>query len=281
MFDVNEYRRQGFALCRGFFPAEQVAQVHAEAKEVFAAQMRQRGLVPPGDVSEEEFNSSIFRLFELDQQVFRNCGRQAHQLPSLHRIALDERVIAAVKELGVSFPSVAMRPHIFFNHPRLALEEYDWRLPLHQDWRTTQGSLDSVVIWLPLVDIDRRLGALEIVPGSHRWGLFPGGRVNSEDYVEPEVEPESLLSVEMKRGDALFFSTFILHRSGTNETGSLRWSCHFRYNNLLEESFIQRGYPHPFTYSIYKELITPGFPTKAEVNNIFGFGRGEEQSQRG
>ena len=267
--DISEYKRQGFVLCRGLFRAEEVAQVHSEAQEIFAAEMRQKGLLPDGHVSDHEFHTGMFRLFKLDIQAFRNCGKQVHHLISLYRLGVDERVVATVKELGISFPNIGMRPIIFFNHPRLATEEHHWRLPLHQDWRTTQGSLDSATIWLPLVDIDKRLGALEIVPGSHRWGLLPGGRVDREDYVQPKVEEERLLSVEMRRGDALFFSTFLLHRSGTNVTESLRWSCQFRYNNLVDVSFIQRGYPHPFTYKPEPELITPNFPTLPELDEVF------------
>jgi len=66
-----------------------------------------------------------------------------------------------------------------------------------------------------------------------------------------------------------FFSTLLVHRSGNNVTESIRWSCHFRYNNLLDKSFIQRGYPHPFTYKPQRDLITASFPTAAEVNDIF------------
>ena len=33
-----------------------------------------------------------------------------------------------------------------------------------------QGSLNAIVVWVPLVDV-AELGALEIIPGSHLWGL--------------------------------------------------------------------------------------------------------------
>jgi phytanoyl-CoA hydroxylase len=208
-------------------------------------------------------------LFELDLPAFMSCGKQAQHLVSLHRLSLDHRIVATLNELGLSFPNIGMRPLLSFHHPRLAQKEVFWRLPLHQDWRVTQGSLDSVAVWLPLVDIDKSLGALEIAPCSHRWGLVPGGQVDNDDYITPEVDPSTLLPVEMHRGDALFFSTLLVHRSGNNVTESIRWSCHFRYNNLLEKTFIQRGYPHPFTYKPQRDLITASFPTTAEVNDIF------------
>ncbi|HVS80577.1 MAG TPA: phytanoyl-CoA dioxygenase family protein [Pyrinomonadaceae bacterium] len=273
MIDVGEYRRQGFALCKGFFAAEEIAQIHSEAKEVFAMQMRRHGLLPAGDVSDAEFNAGMFNLFEIDLPSIITCGKHAQHLISLHRLSLDDRIITALKGLGLSFPNISTRPTLYFNHPRLAQKEVFWRLWLHQDWRAMQGSLDSVVVWVPLVDIDKSLGALEIVPGSHRWGLLAAEMVDGVGDIAPEaasrIDPASLLTVEVERGDALFFSTLLVHRSGTNVTESLRWSCHFRYNNLFEKTFIERGYPHPYIYKPQNELISPGFPAVAEVNKIF------------
>jgi phytanoyl-CoA hydroxylase len=267
--NFSHYTEHGFVLCKGLFAAEEIARIHAEAKKIFAMQMLRHGLLPLGDVSEADFNAGMFRFFEFDLPAFMNCGKQAQHLISLHRLSLGDRIVAVLKEVGLPFPNIGMRPLLSFHHRRLAQKEAFWRLPLHQDWRTTQGSLDSVVVWVPLVDVDKHLGALEIVPGSHRWGLLAGGRVDSDDYIAPEIAPSSVLSVEMERGDALLFSTLLAHRSGNNVTESIRWSCSFRYNNLLEKTFIQRAYPHPFTYNPQKDLITACFPTVAEVNDIF------------
>ena len=49
-----------------------------------------------------------------------------------------------------------------------------------------------------------------------------------------------------RAGDLLAFSAFLVHRSGTNSTESIRWSCHFRYNDLAEATFVERGYPHAY-----------------------------------
>ncbi len=273
MIDVDQYRERGFVLCRRFFAVEEIERIHAEAKEIFAMQMRRHGLLPSGNVSEAKFNAGMFQLFELDLPTFISCGNQAQHLISLHRLSLDERIVTALKQLGLAFPNISTRPVLYFNHPRLAQKEVYWRLALHQDWRSMQGSLDSVVVWLPLVNIDKSLGTLKVVPGSHRRGLLAAELVDGYGHIAPEIagriDPASLLTVEVDRGDALFFSTLLVHCSGSNVTESLRWSCHFRYNNLFEKTFIERGYPHPYIYRPQEELISPGFPTLAEVNEIF------------
>ena len=133
-----------------------------------------------------------------------------------------------------------------------------------------QGSLDSVVVWLPLVDIDRALGALEVIPGSHRWGLLEADLVDGYGNLREPLDEAQAVAAEVERGDALFFSTFLVHQSGVNSTDSLRWSCHFRYNNLRERTFVERGYPHPYIYRPQEELITPDFPGRELLAELFG-----------
>ncbi|MGZ5435070.1 MAG: phytanoyl-CoA dioxygenase family protein [Pyrinomonadaceae bacterium] len=268
--DIDQYREQGFILLRNFFDPEAIARVHADAKEVFAVQMRHLKLLPEGEVSEADFNNGMFQLFERDVSAIFRCGKHVQHLISLHRLSLDERIVTALKGIEIDFPNISTRPTLYFNHPCLAEKEVYWRLDLHQDWRSMQGSLDAVVVWVPLVDIDRQLGALEILPGSHKRGLVKAEMIDGYGHFQESVDISGMKCMEVKRGDALLFSAFIVHRSGTNSTNSIRWSCHFRYNNLYERTFIERGYPHPYIYRPQEELIHPGFPTQTELSDVFG-----------
>jgi phytanoyl-CoA hydroxylase len=269
MIDVKSYKDQGYLLLKQFLPADEVANIRAEAKAIFIEQMLRLGIVRGPDISETEFERGMFRFFEVDLQCLTNCGKQAQHLISLHRLSLDERIVSALRELGLEFPNISTRPLLYFNSPRLARREVYWRLSMHQDWRSMQGSLDAVVVWIPLVDIPKALGALEIVPGSHRWGLLPAEMEDGYGHVsgvDPSVKP---VPVEVTVGDALFFSAFLAHQSGTNVTDSIRWSCHFRYNNLRDKTFVERGFPHPYIYKPQESLITPSFPQKDQIDAVF------------
>jgi hypothetical protein len=57
---------------------------------------------------------------------------------------------------------------------------------------------------------------------------------------------------EMEVGDIAIFSTLLIHSSGEILNDTIRWSCHYRYTNMLEEDFINRGFPNPY---IYKPLL--------------------------
>jgi hypothetical protein len=269
MIDVNGYRENGYLLAKRFFQRREIETIRDEAKQVFIAQMRRLGILRDADVSEAAFEQGMFELFAADLQCFTNCGKQAQHLISLHRLSLDERVVRALVELGLEFPNVSTRPVLYFNSRRLAKKEVYWRLSLHQDWRSMQGSLDAIVVWVPLMDVNRALGALEIIPGSHKLGLLQAEMSDGYGHIDEPVSLPEPTAVEVEVGDALFFSAFLLHQSGTSVGDAIRWSCHFRYNNLREPSFIDRGFPHPYIYKPQEELITRHFPTPTQVEEIF------------
>ncbi len=270
MIDRQQYKDQGFLLLRNFIDPAALDIVRNEARMIFMVQLRRSKLIDSFDISEAEFETALYDLFKKDLQQIIYCGKQAQHLVSLHALSLNEKILNTLKELGLEFPIINVRPTIFFNSRYLGKRDVDWKKPSHQDWKTTQGSLDSVVVWVPLIDIDRSLGALEIVPESHKLGLLDYESKN--DYhtiVEATAKDFQFQTVEVKKGDALFFSTLLVHRSGNNTSNAIRWSCHFRYNNLLEPTFVQRGFPHSYFYGPQDELITPDFPRLSDVKTAF------------
>jgi phytanoyl-CoA hydroxylase len=270
MIDLQQYKQNGFVLLKGFIDTEHLDVVRDQAKRIFMIQMKKNNLIEAFDISEEEFETKLYELFKKDIQQIIYCGKQTQHLISLHRLSLNEKILEVLKELGLEFPVINVRPTIFFNSPHLGKRDVDWKKPSHQDWRTTQGSLDSTVVWVPLINIDRSLGALEIVPESHKMGLLEyETRSDYHTIAEGTAKDFQFVPVEVKKGDALFFSTLLVHRSGNNTSDSIRWSCHFRYNNLCEPTFIRRGFPHSYIYKPQDELITPGFPSLQDVLEAF------------
>jgi phytanoyl-CoA hydroxylase len=265
---ASTYRQQGFLHFRSLFDREEIEAVRRDAIRVFDYQLEARGTRPQASHAERDWEASVFDFFRDDVARFANCGKQIQHLVSLHRLSLDPRILDLLGGLGLTFPNICTRPVLFFNSRRLATKEVYWRVFAHQDWRSMQGSLNSIVVWIPLHDIDRRLGALEVVPESHRLGLVATEVVERFGKVDGFSDAD-FESIEAEQGDVLVFSSFLVHRSGTNSTDSIRWSCHFRYNDLAESSFIERGYPHAYVYHPVDELLTPGFPSAAEVRRLF------------
>src|SRR5438046_8598724 len=158
--DVTEFKENGFAMTKGFFSKAEVERVRSDAKNVFMTQLLRHGIMKSEDPGEREFETALFEYFKLHLQEFINCGKQIQHLVSLHRLSLHERIEQTLRaEFGFQFPNISTRPVLYFNSRFLAKEEVYWRVFPHQDWRSMQGSLDSIVVWVPIADVDVRLGA--------------------------------------------------------------------------------------------------------------------------
>ena len=139
----------------------------------------------------------------------------------------------------------------------------------HQDWRTGQGSLDSVVLWFPLVDCGADLGALQIIPASHTVGLLQADTSGYTGSIQDALPEEDYVQTSFEVGDLLIFSAFLVHRSGDNITQNIRWSIQLRYNNMAEPTFQERGFPMPYIYKPEENLVTPDFPKKEQLEQLF------------
>jgi len=245
--DVEKFNGQGYLIFKGFFNNNKIEQIKKDAIEIFSIQLSAKGYTLN---SEADFEDALYKFFIDYKECFINCGKHIQHLISLHRLSLDELIVGRLKQLGLSFPNIATRPVLYFNSPKLATKEIFYKTPQHQDFPSMQSSLDSMVVWIPLIDVDKNLGAIEVVPGSHKYGNLATKMEDSFGLVEKYTD-EDFTSVELEVGDVLFFSTFLVHRSGNISVNSIRWSCHFRYSNMNNKDFIERDFPHPY---IYKSL---------------------------
>lgn len=238
--DVQSYKRDGYVILRKFFHPFDLQLIWEEANDVF---QRQASYLHCKD---------MFELFLTDFQRFVYCGKQVQHLINLHRLSLRDDVINLLHEAGLKWPVVCTRPVLYFNHEALAKERVYHTVDAHQDWRSMQGSSNACVLWVPLTDCPKELGALQVLPGSHLGGLLTKEVVAGFGMVDLK---EGFIDVELNRGDALLFHSMLVHRSGENITTRPRWSAHFRYNDLDDEEFIKRGYVHPYIYKPVEELL--------------------------
>jgi len=235
---MQNYKKDGYIIVKNFFDKTELDSIRSDAETIFKFQLKKMGL----DYS----NESLFTLFKENTDTFKNCGKHIQHLITLHRLSLNKVITLKLWELGMEFPTICTRPVLYFNHPKLAEKEMYHKYPAHQDWPSMQGSSDAIVLWVPLVDIDKDLGSLEVIPGSHLDGDI--SKSFSDGFAWVDGNDNDFVKVELKKGDALFFNSFLVHKSGNNITDDIRWSCHFRYNNMADSDFIDRKYPHPYIY---------------------------------
>jgi hypothetical protein len=235
----NQLSKDGYVIFKKFLNKDFTTHIRKSAEAIFQIQFDEFGY-------DGEFKDNMIRLFDEHEDIFKNCGKliQTGLIP-LYQLASDPELVSYIEDLGIEFPNMCTRPVLFFNHPKLAKEEVSYKTPNHQEGPSMEASLNSLVVWVPLVDVNKENGSVIICPGSHKNGVLPfktnGG------FAQVEYEGESI-QPELEVGDIAIFSTMLVHKSGDILDDSIRWSCHFRYTDMLEQNFIERGYPNPYIY---------------------------------
>jgi ectoine hydroxylase-related dioxygenase (phytanoyl-CoA dioxygenase family) len=240
---INQLDNEGYIILKNFFDKEYVDALKKGAENIFKIQFNRFGYT-------SSFQENMIKLFNEHEDIFINCGKIIQSgLIELYKLPVEDKIINLMKSLGLSFPNLCTRPVLFFNHPKLAKEEYYYKTPPHQDWSSMESSSDSLVLWVPLVDVNKDNGSIIIYPKTHKNGALPYKSIGG--FASVEVSGE-YIQPELKIGDIAIFSTFLIHSSGDITNNTIRWSCHFRYTNMVDDDFINRGFPNPY---VYKSII--------------------------
>ncbi len=100
----------------------------------------------------------------------------------------------------------------------------DYALPIHQDWTVTdEKEYGSYTIWIPLDAVDKRNGALRIIPGSHlfdenhRAPSLPVAFESIRNYLETMLK-----TISLNAGEAFVFNQKLMHASWPNSSDSHR-----------------------------------------------------------
>ena len=267
---IEQYKKNGYLLIKNGIDKEVVAKIYREARQIFGQQIK-KSLGRNVDIDDRDaFENAMYEFFDKDFEAFRNTGLTAQHGIELHKLGTSDAILDIIRSVGVAQPVIAVRPAMQFNSRFLAKNGSNhWKLGAHQDWRTGQGSLDSAVVWFPMVEAGAELGALQVIPGSHTWGLMTANTTGYAGSITDNLREEDYLQTTYELGDILIFSAFLVHRSGDNATNNIRWSVQLRYNNLAESTFIERGYPMPYIYKPQEELVTPDFPKLQQIEALF------------
>lgn len=91
-------------------------------------------------------------------------------------------------------------------------------MPPHQDWTFVDEDVSSSLnVWIPLVDVDDRNGALSLLPGGHRMPFTVRGTDTPNPFraVEEAVAAQ-MVELPMRAGDVLVHDHRVLHSSPPN-----------------------------------------------------------------
>ncbi len=170
----------------------------------------------------------------------KNVGNYIGYLAASSKSIEIQRMFLATNLLEhiIHAPVITEQPVLHVMSPNLRIPNGYYGTEAHQDWASTQGSLDCVTIWIPFHDTKDNF-PLEVIPGSHLQGLRDG-KMNGS-VLEVEADDKDFIPIQCEAGDAVFLSGFLVHRTG--KKGTFRVAASQRFDNANDPTFIERGYP--------------------------------------
>jgi phytanoyl-CoA hydroxylase len=120
-------------------------------------------------------------------------------------------------------------------------------LPYHQDagdqWGLTENPF--MTVWTALDDATIENGCMQVIPGSHKLGLFSehGHTITPEQEAEHAPDEKSVY-LDAEAGEAILLHNLMLHRSGINRTDRPRRAFSVVYMDARIRS-VRTGRPHP------------------------------------
>jgi hypothetical protein len=263
------YRESGYSLVRGLLPRDAVEAVLVEVDAVFAQQLGRCGARPVRYGGEATVLGNMERLLAADVKRYLAAARHVAKLASLQALVSSPPVLALARDLGLETPTIATTPVVHIMGDTLRIPGGYFGIAPHQDWPSMQGGLDTFTMWVPLMDVGAGRFPVEVIPGSHRRGLWEGEVTDNTLEIKKGFTDSDFVPVPAMRGDALVFTAFTVHRTGLGGCRGLRIASSTRYESSTEPTFVDRGYPCAYKRTVDRGFIHPGFPTPEQVAALY------------
>lgn len=263
---MNEfYKENGYLVKEIPGLASTVSWIRMEIVELFGKQIFNN--VPDNRIT-PHFESNLIELFKINPTAYINTAKAAQNLINVYRLMVNEQILDIVGgDCDIEFPTVCTKPVLLLNNKNTAKDEVNYKTPPHQDQGSIGGSLNSVVVWVPMCNVDSRLGPLEVIPGSHKLGAKWNYYYDDKGFARVD-ETEGFIPLEMKLGEVVVFSQMLIHRSGTNiEENKMRWSLSFRYNDANCTNWQARDYHDNYIYK--PKDISQYRPSPQDMEKVF------------
>lgn len=251
---VKSYNENGFYIAKGLIENSVIDSVVCSVKKHFDNQLE----ILDKDIPNNLYDS-LKQLHIIDIERYKKTAGTLWRKISIYNLLHHESIQNFVKDnFGWGDIVIPGGQVVHIQAESLKIPNGYFGLVPHQDFPSVQGSLDGIVIWIPLVDIDENNYPLEVIPKSHKNGILPSIEdKNSTWEIKPEFYNEiDFIPVGCERGDVVFMSNFTVHRSSNNGDERLRLACSTRYDNENEKTFIERCYPSAYIRSVKREQIS-------------------------
>jgi len=268
----KEYKNDGFCILKGVLPLKDSQQLLIDIHSIVRFQLGRFIKAPfKSELGDEKTLAlEMEQLLNFDVDSYLAFARHSAKLVNLNRYLNNDAIIKMLKSLNFELPTIVTGPVMHINSDRLVIPNGYAGFDTHQDWPSIQGSLDCVVIWAPLVQVSDSNFPLQVIPGSHKKGLYKGTINDNVLKIDKTLyDSNKYISIKVDVGDVVVMSSWTLHQTGLKNSSGFRLACSTRYDNSAEQTFINRGYPCAYQRTVQRDMFTPGFPVEDQITKLY------------
>ena len=236
---VQQFHDDGFLIVRNLLPPEAyqplVGELVAEVDELTNEAVTD-GLLDPADTfPEEPFPTRLAMVSKAcrePKRIWRKFQGKRHKTAGMFALRTHPSILDATESL--------IGPEIYA-HPQSNLrakmpDEEATVVPWHQDlaYLVPEDAGETLFInfWIPLVEATSDNGCLQVIRGSHRFGLLPHNFRTAffHGIAETNLPEGEVVTCEVFVGDVLITMERVIHRSTPHTRRTVRWSLDVRYS---------------------------------------------------
>lgn len=246
------FDRDGFVMVSGLFDEDSVA--HVRRFIYFTARRLLPGLAAttapsdkhlgsPAPWESQQLDDAVRAAQRDDPTLFEAFSDTLQNGAVLTRLLSAGRTLDSVAALldedvdGLALSGAQLRVDV----PQDPNNGYEWHQERAYYPQNPEGHR-GLVMSVALQDTPPALGALRVVPASHRDGFTFGqhevrrdGRAEAKTLLPERLVGAQELATDFRRGDALFTSMNTFHRAGRNEGERVRFTLLGRYHQVATD----------------------------------------------
>jgi phytanoyl-CoA hydroxylase len=231
---ADAFHRDGFVVVPGLCPdsvcADLLARVEGALHPLLAPAEFEADVGYPGAPSDREAEGG-----DTPRRLLHAYSRFEALRPWITGPAVKQHLQALLKAEAVAL-SQCHHNCIMTKYPGYSSDTL-W----HQDvryWAFERPELVS--LWLALGEERAENGALQVIPGSHRQA-YSAEQLDEALFLRPDLPENRVLidravTVQLGRGDVLFFHCRTFHAAGRNRTRNVKLSGVFTYHDQLNQA---------------------------------------------
>lgn len=246
--EIQGYKETGYFKVSGLVPISILSSYKSGLLRLIEARGQNFGI----STNQVDLDVAFNQLCNFDRTLGGDIYDHAKELPEFYSCMVLPEIQALIQQLlGNEVIQVAQSQCVFrIDRPREDKFGFGW----HQDYWYNCLTPSAITVWIPITNVDEELGPLEIIPGSHA-GILPvvvldptnsNGNMASVFRISEltQIAEENTIKIPMQAGDALFFHSQLLHRSGANRSNRSRWTLQYRYADFLDKTYSARAWAH-------------------------------------